>query len=183
MVLTGTDIVYGIKNFIDIYILRYSKVVAVVPLTLKKECNVSIDNLESFFCIFGVITVLFLFFKYSRYSSPGWSMPNTFNLMLGNLADDQQRSIISKIVYVILLGVSIFFMSDLISDLTSVNFLLKEEFCTQRMLAENTDEIFQKNLSICTATDRDTLRSLSKFGSDQDRKLMNINKCCSNRSF
>ena len=177
MILSSNDMIFGIGQFINSYILRYSKIVAVVPIIHKEEMNESMNILDSFFGFFGLITVIFLLFKYSRFATPGWSMLNIFKLMIGNSANVQLRNVISKIVYVLLLAVSVFFITDFVTDLTALKFVHKEE-----LLAETVEEIFQKNLSVCTLENKDNLRLFSLFSAYKNRKILNIKNSCINRS-
>ena len=173
MALEGSDIVIGIWRFENIYILRYSKVVALVPLIHEAEIKASNDILYSFLGLSSLIVGLFLFFKYSRYSAAGWSCLNIFQLMLGNSANVQLRNLPAKLAYGLLLAISIFFISDLLSDLTTINYEYKQE-----PLAGNVDEIMQKKLSICTPNSFTAMRYLSKYCTEKDRKILNINKVC-----
>ena len=173
MVLSGGDTTADIWNFDNIYILKYSKLVALVPLIHKTEITGSKDNLQSCLILLAIIVGMFLFFKYSRYSAAGWSWLNIFNLMLGNSANVQLQNLPAKLAYGLLLAISIFFISDMVSDLTAVNYENKQE-----LLAENVDEILQKNLSVCSPSNRRVLKDLSKFGTDQDREVLNIKKYC-----
>ena len=65
MVLFGNDIVLGTGTFNHIYILRYSKVVSVVPLIDNTEITGSESNFRSFVDLLVIIIGIFLFFKYS----------------------------------------------------------------------------------------------------------------------
>ena len=172
------DVTTVILNLNNVYILGYDKVTAVVPLIHQKELILSINNFYKFLAVSGAIIGIFLFFKYSRYSMGGWSILNIFKLILGNSASVQLQNIQSKIVYILIALISMFYITDLVSDLTAMNFKHTEE-----LLAETVDEIFQKNLSICTATSRSSLRELSKMSPNKiTRKILNISEYCGKRN-
>ena len=175
MVLDGNDIAFGIWNFNNIYILRYSKVQALVPLIEKTEIKASKNILYSFLILAAIIIGLFLFFKYSRYSAAGWSWLNIFQLMLGNSVNVQLPNLSAKLAYGFLLAISLFFITDLVSDLTSINYENKKV-----LLADSVDEILQKKLAVCTPHNKEVFKILSEFCTDKQREVLNINKDCTN---
>ena len=126
------------------YITGFGKFLALVPTVNETKIEVSMDILYTLFLLFILIISILLLFKYSRNSSTSWSFLDIFNLMLGNFADVQVPNIMSKAIYLFLLFISIFCISDLVSNLTKISFQTNE-----RLLASSVNELLQKNISVC----------------------------------
>ena len=97
--------------------------------------------------------------------------------MLGSSANVQLLNLPAKLAYGSLLIVSIFFISDMISDLTAINYENKKE-----SIAETVDEVLDKNLSICTSNNFMLLKEISKLCTGKDRQVLNIKEYCYGRN-
>ena len=72
-----------------------------------------------------------------------WSVLNIFSSLLGNSVSLVPRNRKSKFFYMVLAIFSLFFMSDLISDLTKMQYLSEE-----KLLANSIKDVFDNNISV-----------------------------------
>ena len=163
MALDAYTIAHDTLSFTNVYIREYNMFVAVVPLIHEVKINVPVKMLFSLFCIFGTIISILLFLKDS---SSEWSILLIFQLMLGQTANFQPLSKRSKLVYGILLFFSVFVISDLVTDLTSIGFEINEG-----LLASSIDDVFQKNLSVVSQISTKFL-DLIAFSSHENTKKL-----------
>lgn len=184
MIEKNLEMFLGLSAFITfdyylryIYLSDYSKFVSLVPIITETKIIASKNILYSFFTMIGLIMSILLYFKYSRNSSSGWTFINIFKLMLGSSAEVQLQSIGSKIIYSFLLICSIFFVSDLVSNLTKINLVTH-----QQLLANSVDEILENNIKTSsTIVHPRYLEILANGTSNNVHKLIvNINKVYSN---
>ena len=140
----------SVKSGETLYVYSFDNLVAMVPIKHENKLKASMKILYSFSSIVAMILTIVLFFKFSRGQNQGWSFLNIFNLMFGYAVTFQPRSFKSKIVFFILLMFSIFFTSDLVSDLTEISIVNEE-----RLLASSIEEIVEKKISVICRSNKE----------------------------
>ena len=140
----GKSIYVGFSNLLNIYIIEDIKFILVVPVISDKSLKLTKDILYAFLVLFSLV-LLFLssayFFKFKR---DEWSLFNIFSLILGiGVNMDPRRSLRSIIMFFTLFVISFFFASDIISDLTKLNYEYNEID-----VIKSFEEIFDKNLTV-----------------------------------
>ena len=143
MVLSDYDIAFGIWNYANLYIFDYSKFVVLAPFTNEYQITASKDIFISCLIISSLIILIVTMVHRSKIKNTGWTVFNIFNLMLGNYVNIKLPNFYFKVTFVILSFFSFFFISDIISNLTKINYESKEV-----LLAENIDEILMKKLDV-----------------------------------
>ena len=114
-------------NLDDIYTIKSSKIVFMVPVLREEKIGLSINILYSFLTLSGVIIVFIVCARYFKFPIDEWSPFNLYSLMLGIGVNMEPRySIRSIIMFLALFTVSFFFVSDLVSDLTTLNYKTEE---------------------------------------------------------
>ena len=170
IVLDAYNPVHKTSSFTNVYIWKYRMLVALVPFVQETEINVPDTILHSFLSIVGVFLTILLFFKYSRYPSSEWSFILIFKLMFGIVTNFRPLSFRSKLVYVILLGFSVFLISDLVSDLTAIGLEIKEV-----LLGTSIDDILKKNVSVLTGS---SCQVLNQIADSSDKRVKTLFKKC-----
>ena len=98
-----------------------------VPVLREEKIGLSINILYSFLTLSGVIIVFIVCARYFKFPIDEWSPFNLYSLMLGIGVNMEPRySIRSIIMFLALFTVSFFFVSDLVSDLTTLNYKTEE---------------------------------------------------------
>ena len=153
-------------SFTNGYIREYSMFIAIVPLIHETKVNLSIKIVCSFIGIIGTIVTILLYFKYSQHPSEEWTVLLIFQLMLGLPSNFQPLSIRSKVVYIILLMFSIFFIFDLVSNLAAIDLETKTD-----PLVTDIDHIFEKNLSLVSGMNN-FLNEIADSSDERVNKLL-----------
>lgn len=131
-------------NMINMYPVKRLKRVLLVPVKNEKSLELTIITYYSSITIIGIIILMFICVFIFEFKVDEWSVFNIYKLMLGIGVDmDPRRSLRSIIIFFTLFVVSFFFVSDLVSDMTSLKYTNKE-----LPLIESFEEIFEKNLTV-----------------------------------
>ena len=116
---------YALKlgNFDNIYILREDKLMAIVPMTHEDRIESLMNLLYAFLKISSIILVISVASMLCQLPKKEWTILNIFSSLLGNGVPINPRNWKSKSLYIMIAFFSLFFISDLISDLTAINCL------------------------------------------------------------
>ena len=118
----SSDILLSFHNINNIYILRSSNFGVLVPKIYEKKITLSRNMLYSFLAFSSVLIFVIVYARYYKFNRNEWSFLNIFHLMLGSAVTIYPRCLRSKIVMITLMMFSIFCISDIITDLTTVKY-------------------------------------------------------------
>ena len=140
---------YSAGNLINAYFLNSGKCILFVPVIQVVDLEASLKILYSFLIACGLI----LFFLASAYffklQINEWSVFNIYSLMLGIRVDmDPRRCLRTKIIFFTLFAVSFFFVSDLMSDMTSVKYVDIEIPVVQSF-----EDVLEKNITVLVGSE------------------------------
>ena len=140
----GKVMYFPAKNVINTYFIEPVKFVLLVPVIQESEIELPINILYSFLLLSGIIIFFRICAHFFKFKKEEWSVFNIYCLMLDmGVKMDPRRNLKSIIIFFTLFAVSFFFVSDLVSDLTSLKYSVKKQ-----PIVESYDDIFKKNITV-----------------------------------
>ena len=158
-------------NYDYMFILGEQKLVVVVPIIHEIRAAVSTKIFDAFLSLSIIILLTRAAAKFYKFPKKEWKILNIFSYLLGYSVSIYPRNWKAKLIYIILAAFSLFYVSDIISDLTEINYI-----SDKKLLIDSIEDAFEKNISVCKGVDDSTIESLIKDASEDVKKFVNLGK-------
>ena len=132
------------KPLYGVLIVNYQKFVALVPITHDANLRLSKNMLYAFLTMCVIMALIAISARIMKLRHEDWSLLEILGLMLG-ISDNAHDCLRSKILYFTLVFFSIFQVSDIATEMTTMQFVHN-----QKLLAESIGDVLKNNISVCS---------------------------------
>ena len=135
---------YPSGNLVCAYNVKPLKTVLLVPVVHEKNYEFNYEILSSVLILSGIIIIFLISAYFLKLNTNEWSLFNIYSLLMGIGTNiNPRRCLRSSIIFFTLFTVSFFFVSDIVSDLTTLKYTSNEI-----PIIQSFQDVLEKNITV-----------------------------------